>query len=75
MTRKTINGQLLDVANAAELLGVSQRSLRARVRRKLIPYRKLDHRVVFRRDELEAFVEALPGVSVEEAQRNVEARK
>ncbi len=74
MSRKGINGQLLDVATAAELLGVSQRSLRARVARGLVPYRKLDCRVVFRRDELEKFIQNLPGVTIEEARANAAMR-
>jgi hypothetical protein len=75
MSRNVINGALLDVATASELLGCSERSLRARVRRKLVPYRKPDQRVVFRRVELEQFIEDLPGVSLEEARANSAARR
>lgn len=73
--RKVINGALLDVATASALLGCSERSLRARVRRKLVPYRKLDQRVVFRRDELQQFIDDLPGCSLEQARENAAARR
>ena len=73
--KKLINGTLLlDVASAAHLLGCSERSLRARVRRQLVPYRKLDSRVVFRRDELQQFIEDLPGVTLDEARANAFTR-
>ena len=74
--KKLINGAwLLDVASAAHLLGCSERSLRARVARQLVPYRKLDCRVVFRRDELQQFIEDLPGCSLEAARANAAARR
>ena len=72
--RKKIDGALLDVATASAFLGCSERSLRARVARQLVPFRKLDARIVFRRCELEAFLDALPGVSVMEARANSRSR-
>ena len=75
MSRKVINGALLDVATAAEWLGCSQRSLRARVARGLVPARWLNNRVVFVRRELEQFVEDLPGVSLDEARDNARRRR
>ena len=75
MKRKTINGQLLDVAAASALLGLSQRSLRGRVARKLVPYRKLNTRVVFVRSELDQFIDALPGCSLKEATANEHRRR
>ena len=74
MKRKTIDGALLDVATAAQLLGLSQRSLRARVARQLVPYRKLNHRVVFKKSELEQFLDDLPGVTLEEVRANSRRR-
>ena len=73
MTRP-FNGQLMDVRSAAALLGCSEKAIRARVSRHLLPYRKLSGRVVFLRSELEAYIATLPGVSVEEAQANVAMR-
>jgi hypothetical protein len=75
MKRKAINGQLLDIATASQLLGCSERSLRARVAQRLVPFRKFSGRVVFRRAELEQFIEQLPGVTVAQAQANLAARQ
>jgi excisionase family DNA binding protein len=70
MSRRTINGELLDVRSAATLLGCSEKTLRARVARRLVPFRKFSGRVVFRRKELDAFLEAMEGCSVKEALKN-----
>jgi len=72
--RRTFDGALLDISTASQLLGCSERSLRARVARHTIPFRKLDSRVVFRRSELESFMADLPGVTLDEARANVAAR-
>lgn len=73
MTR-SFKGELLDVATASQLLGCSEKTLRARVSRRLVPFRKFSGRVVFRRTELEKFIADLPGCSLEEAERNLEVR-
>jgi hypothetical protein len=44
------------------------------VARGLVPYRKLGSRVVFRRSELEQWIENLPGVSLKDAELNRKAR-
>ena len=72
--RRTFDGALLDISTASQLLGCSERSLRARVARHTIPFRKLDSRVVFRRSELELFIADLPGVTLDEALANAERR-
>jgi hypothetical protein len=74
MNRKPYNGVLLDVAAAATLLGTTERAIRARVSRRLLPYRKFSGRVVFVRSELEQFIAALPGVTLEEARLNLMMR-
>lgn len=71
---RSYNGQLLDVAAASELLGCSERALRARIARRLIPYRRFSGRIVFVRSELEAFLMNLPGVTLAEAQNNLVMR-
>ena len=58
---------MCDLTEAAEILGITQKALRARVARQAVPYRKLGGRVMFVRAELERFIEALPGVSLESA--------
>jgi len=65
----------LDVRHAAALLGLSEKATRARVARRLIPFRKLGGRVVFLRIELEAWLSSLPGCTATEARANVEQRQ
>lgn len=72
--RKAFNGALLDIVSASQLIGCSQKTLRARVSRGLVPFRKFGGRIVFRRTELEQFIEQLPGVTVAQAQANLAAR-
>jgi len=72
--RRAIDGDLIDVASASQLLGCSQKILRARVARRIVPFRKLGGRIVFRRTELEQYIDGLPGVTVAEAQANLAAR-
>ena len=72
--RRVINGDLLDIASASQLLGCTQKMLRARVARRVVPFRKLGGRIVFRRAELEQFIDGLPGVTVAQAQANLAAR-
>jgi len=62
---RRICGAMLDVAGAAALLGISVDSLRARVRRRAVPFRRFGGRVVFLRPDLEKWLDALPGVSVD----------
>ena len=69
--KKTINGALLDVTHAADFLGITERALWARIARNQVPYRRWQGRITLRRDELEKFIEALDGVSVDEALENV----
>jgi excisionase family DNA binding protein len=74
MSKRSINGAFLDVAAAALLIGCTERTLRAHIARHTIPFRRLGARIVFRRTELEEFLDALPGVSLREAQTNVALR-
>jgi len=71
---RPFTGALLDVAAVAALLGCSEKTVSARVSRHLLPFRRLGSRIVFRRDELEHFLDALPGVTLDEAQANVAMR-
>jgi hypothetical protein len=73
-TRRAINGEILDVASAAELLGCTAKSLRARVSRRTVPFRRLGSRVVFRRSELLEFFDTLDGCSPAEARENLARR-
>ncbi len=66
---------LVDVKDAAQLLGCSEKSIRARIARQTIPYKKLGKRVLFVREELEQFIRALPGVTMEEARSHLAMRR
>ena len=73
---RRISGELLlDVAGASALLGMTPKAIRGRVERRLLPYRRLQGRVVFVKAELLEYLEALDGVTVEEAIANVAARR
>ena len=61
---RTINGVLLDVRGAAAFLGVTEKTLRARVARHQVPFRVWGGRVVFVRAELERFLDELPGCTL-----------
>jgi Helix-turn-helix domain len=67
-------GRMLNVQQAAELLGTSERWVRRRTSRGLLPYRKLCGRIFFLRAELEAFVNDLPGITLSEAKENLSIR-
>ena len=64
--KRTINGALLDVRAAAAFLGVTEKTLRARVARHQVPFRVWGGRVVFVRAELDKFLDQLPGCSLDE---------
>ncbi len=64
---RRISGELLDVRAVAEYLGESEKAVRAQISRGMLPHRRLGGRIVCRRAELEAYLEGLPGVSVDEA--------
>jgi Helix-turn-helix domain len=71
---RRIDGEVLDVTSAARLLGTSEKCIRARVARQLLPHRKWAGRVIFLRDDVMAFLTKLDGVSVDEALANAAAR-
>jgi hypothetical protein len=73
MTVET-DGAVLEVAGAAQFMGTTEKAIRQRVARHLLPFRKLGGRVIFLRAELEAFLQDLPGCRLEEAQRNIGGR-
>jgi hypothetical protein len=74
---RRIAGDLLDLATQARELGFTEKQLRARVTRGLVPYRQLGGRggrIVFLRDEVAAFLRGLPGVTAEQALENIAGR-
>lgn len=66
---------VLDVAKAARLLGMTERALRGRVARRLVPYRRYGSRIIFLKHELERLIADLPGVSIAEARNNLQGRR
>ncbi len=65
--RRRIDGEVLDVAGVARLLGTSEKTIRSRVARQQLPHRRWGGRVVFLRGELLAFLAKLDGCSIEKA--------
>ena len=74
MTKK-IDGALLGVREASQLLGLTEKCVRARVSRRLLPFRRFSHRIIFVRAELLAFIDQLDGCRPDEARANVESRR
>jgi excisionase family DNA binding protein len=66
-------GPLLDVSSAATLLGQSEKWIRKRVERRQIPFRKVGARVLFATQDLQNFLKALPGTTVQEALERLRA--
>lgn len=65
----------MDVATLARRFGVTEKFIRARASRGLLPARRWGGRLIFLEDEINRFLEALPGVGVEEALANVRVRR
>jgi hypothetical protein len=72
--RRRLDGEVLDVAGAAQLLGATEKCIRARVARQLLPFRRWGARIVFLRADLMKFLGQLEGVSVDQALANGAAR-
>ena len=71
---RRFNGELMDVRTAAALIGTTEKLIRARVERRLVPFRRLGGRIVFLREELTAYQQRLPGCGLDEALKNLEQR-
>ena len=66
---------LLSVKEAAAFLGVTQDALRARIKRRVVPFRRLGGRVMLLRSELEQYIARLPGVDTDEALKEMQSRR
>jgi excisionase family DNA binding protein len=62
----------LKVAEAAPILGITQKAVRQRIARGELPYRRWGRRVLIPAQELESFLEALPSKTAKEAVAAVE---
>ena len=65
---------MLDVATMARELGDSEKGIRAKVARGLLPHRSLGSRIVFVRQSITEYLDRLPRISVDEALENLKAR-
>ena len=72
---RIMNGARLDLRSATVFLGGTEKQTRGMVARRLIPFRRLGGRIIFLRSELQAWLQNLPGCTLEEAQANQEARR
>lgn len=68
-------GLVLTVSQLAARLGLTERAIRGRVARHLIPFKKMGARVVFLGAEIDAWLASLPGCSLAEVQQNVDMRR
>ena len=71
---REMSGSLMDVRSAATYLGVSEKCVRARAARRLMPFHHWSGRIVFVRSELQDFFSALSGCTPNEARKNLEVR-
>jgi hypothetical protein len=72
---RRVNGAALDVRSGAAFVGISEKAIRGRVERRLIPFRRMSGRIIFLRSELESWLNSLEGCPLEEALANVKERQ
>ncbi len=73
--RRAFNGILMDVLGLASYLGTSEHTIRSRVRRREIPFKKMGGRLLFLKHEIDRYLEQLPGCDLDEAVQNLEDRQ
>lgn len=66
--------EILYVKDVSVMLNCSEKAVRRKVERRLIPFRRWGGRVVFCRKSLMAFLNGMPGCSEAEAQENLRLR-
>lgn len=70
--RRFVGGEVLDVRGLTEeILGGTEKSTRSRTARALLPYHRWGGRIIYLRSEVLEFLRSLPGVSADEAAKNV----
>lgn len=62
--------EALDIRATAEFMGTTEKTIRARIARGVLPYKKLGGRLFCLKTELLKYLSELPGISVEQARRN-----
>ena len=73
-TRRTVNGALLGVPEAAAYLGGSERWLRRLLDRGLVPCKRIGRNIYFKRDWLDEFIDDLPGITPRQARFNAKKK-
>ena len=73
--RRSLKGQILDIAAASARYGGSERLWYSRVSSGQVPYHRWGGRICFLIAELDAFFANLPGVSPDEARANLDAKE
>jgi excisionase family DNA binding protein len=58
--------KLMTVGETADMLGRTPQAIYHLIARRKIPFRKDGRRIFFIEEELQTFIEALPGIGVEE---------
>lgn len=53
---------VLSVMEMAAMLGCSEQAVYRKVHRRTLPYRKLGRKVIFLRQEVETYLDGLPGL-------------
>lgn len=71
---RRVNGAVMDVTTAASFIGTTEKAIRGQVSRRLIPFRRLNGRIVFLRSELETWLTSLDGCPLDEALANAKER-
>ena len=71
---RRIDGALLDVRGGSIFFGWSEKKTRGMVARRLVPFHRLNGRIIFLRTELEQWLASLGGCGLAEARKNQEMR-
>ncbi len=69
-----MKGEGMGVKEGAEYLGLTEKCLRRRIDRGLVPHRKVGRSILLWKTELEQWREKLPGCGVAEALANLQNR-
>ena len=74
--RRVLNGDAVkNIAALADSFKTTEGTIRSLVARGLLPHHRWGSRIIFLTNEVDTFLRQLPGVGVDEAIRNVKARR
>ena len=72
---RKIDGVALDVRTGSAFLGWKEKKTRGMIERGLLPYKRMNGRIILIRSELESWLTSLTGCSLEESLANMRARQ